>query len=160
MMLATIAHFLPDSIFVWIALGIGAILVVALWVVPLLEMTWRLVGTFAITTIIIVGLLYSAWQTAEARADASEVLRQEASARAVAAENRERVLLREAAVRDSDTKARTEETARVTQSLDRIEGKVKRNEPVESNAAATAIVCSRLRRAGETGSAQYRRKCG
>jgi monomeric isocitrate dehydrogenase len=134
--------------------------VVALWLMPRVETEWRVFGTFTVATVMAVGLMYTSWQKAEVRASTEHQLRLEADGRAAAASNRERVLLQEAAVRDVDTKVRQEETEKVTRSLDRIEGKVQRNEPVESNAAATAIACSRLRRAGQTSSTQYRRKCG
>jgi membrane protein implicated in regulation of membrane protease activity len=152
--------FLPTDIFAWIALAIAGVLVVALWLMPRVETEWRVFGTFTVATVMAVGLMYTSWQRAEVRAAAEHQLRLEADKRAAAAESSARVAIEEAATRYTDTKVRQEETEKVTRSLDRIEGKVQRNEPVESNAAATAIACSRLRRSGQTGSAQYRRKCG
>ncbi len=116
----------------------------------------------AVGTLLLAALagMYLLWQGAERRAAALAVDLRGAKAEILAADRRSDSLERAAAERAVDTQDRTTETDRVGDALDRIEQKVERHEPVEADAAARAVTCSRLRRQGQTASAQYRASCG
>ena len=118
---------------------------------------WRLIvgGTLAIA---LAASLW--WGTNQSnRADTAEAETRILKAELVTAERRTMALERAATERASDTQERTAETDKVSDTLDRIEQKVEANEPVQADAAAVAVQCGRLRRQGQTASAQYRARC-
>lgn len=141
----------------WIALAACALLVAALWLVPLLRTSTRALGTAAIAVAVTIGLLLHAWQTETARADEAEA---SSAAERAAREMTERQLQAErnaAMERAADEQAIDTLGKDMTDAIDKAAAK----EPGKAPGPATrALGCQRLRAAGATASAEYQRSCG
>lgn len=141
----------------WIALALCAVIVVALWLFPGLPTTTRVLATVGIAVAVTVGLLLHAWQTETARADEAEA---SFAAERAAREMTERQLQAErnaAMERAADEQAIDTLGKDMTDAIDKAAAK----EPGKAPGAATrALGCQRLRAAGATSSAEYRRSCG
>lgn len=122
---------------------------------------WKWGAGVAVVAIIVA--LYLAWQNASEGWQAESILRRQVEVERDAANTRTAALEKAASERAVDTQERAAETDRVSDKLDRIEDGVRASGPnviVQSDPAALAVQCSRLRRQGQTSSTLYRNRCG
>lgn len=140
----------------WIALAACALLIAALWLVPLLPTSTRALGTAGIVIAVTIGLLLHAWQTEAARADEAEAMF--ASERDLRATAEKQLQAERAAAmeRASDDRAIDDLSKDMTDAID----KAAARDPGKAPGPATlALGCSRLRAAGLTATAAYQHQC-
>jgi type VI protein secretion system component VasK len=140
----------------WIALAACALLVAGLWMLPALPTSTRALGTAGIVVAVAIGLLLHGWQAERARADEAEAsFAAERDLRA-SAELQLQAERAAAMERAADDRAIDDLSKDMTDAID----KAATREPGKAPGPATvALGCIRLRSAGATAGAEYKRLC-